>query len=81
MLDALQLVEDRKNISTRDVAITAEVSLLSVGGGFELAVVLDVDIPGVHPAVAMELAEAAHEVCPYSKATRGNIQVTLHVNE
>jgi lipoyl-dependent peroxiredoxin len=48
-------------------------------GGFGLAVELVVEIPGVDAAVARELVEKAHQVCPYSNATRGNIDVTLTV--
>lgn len=78
---ALQLVAEKRNIAIPNAEVTAEVSLLSDANGFGLEVDLTVHIPDVHPAVAMELAQAAHEVCPYSKATRGNIQVHLHVNE
>jgi organic hydroperoxide reductase OsmC/OhrA len=46
-------------------------------GGFGLAVELDVHIPGVDEATAQKIVDAAHEVCPYSNATRGNIEVTL----
>ncbi|HEV2968271.1 MAG TPA: OsmC family protein, partial [Candidatus Dormibacteraeota bacterium] len=46
-------------------------------GGFGLAVELDVHIPGVAEATAQKIIDAAHEVCPYSNATRGNIEVTL----
>ena len=48
-------------------------------GGFGLSVELDVDLPGVDAAVAQGLVEAAHQVCPYSNATRGNIDVALRV--
>ena len=50
-------------------------------GGFGLAVELEIVLPDLDPAVAQELAEAAHQVCPYSNATRGNIEVTLTVVE
>jgi osmotically inducible protein OsmC len=48
-------------------------------GGFGLSVELIVEIPGVDPATTRELLELAHGFCPYSKATRGNIDVTLTV--
>ena len=48
-------------------------------GGFGLAAALDLDAPGIRPADAFELMERAHEACPYSRATRGNIDVTLTV--
>ena len=58
--------------------MTAHVSFgPSEDGGFGLAVELEVSIPGVEPAQAQELVELAHEFCPYSKATRDNIVVTL----
>ena len=56
----------------------ASVSLGSTGdSGVGLAVELVSTVPGVDAATAQRLAEAAHEVCPYSKATRGNIAVTV----
>ncbi|HEX8868849.1 MAG TPA: OsmC family protein, partial [Lentzea sp.] len=48
-------------------------------GGFQLAVELFVTIPGFEQAVAEKLVEQAHQVCPYSNATRGNIEVALTV--
>jgi hypothetical protein len=58
------------------------VMLLSTGdGGFRLAVTLDVVLPSVSdPAAAIELVRAGHRVCPYSNATRGNIDVALTAN-
>jgi osmotically inducible protein OsmC len=50
-------------------------------GGFQLAVLLEVVIPGVELSLAQELADAAHQVCPYSNATRGNIDVQIVVEE
>jgi lipoyl-dependent peroxiredoxin len=69
-----------KGVDTADSTVTAEVSFgPSEDGGFGLAVELKVSIPGVDAAQARELVELAHEFCPYSKATRGNIAVTLTV--
>ena len=48
-------------------------------GGFGLAVALDLEAPGIDRAEAAELMARAHEICPYSRATRGNIDVTLAV--
>ena len=65
-------------LDTSDSNVTAHVSFgPSEDGGFGLAVELEVSIPGVDHAQAQELLELAHEFCPYSKATRGNIVVTL----
>ena len=67
-------------VDTSDSTVTAEVSFgPSEDGGFGLAVELKVNIPGVDEAKARELVELAHEFCPYSKATRGNINVTLTI--
>jgi organic hydroperoxide reductase OsmC/OhrA len=49
------------------------------GGGFALAVALDLEAPQIGRAEAVELMERAHEACPYSRATRGNIDVALSV--
>jgi Ohr subfamily peroxiredoxin len=67
-----------KGVDTSDSTVTAHVSFGSVeDGGFGLAVELEVSIPGVDPAQAQELLELAHQFCPYSRATRDNIVVTL----
>lgn len=67
-------------VDTSDSTVTAAVSFgPSEDGGFGLAVELQVEIPGVDKAKAQELVELAHGFCPYSKATRGNIDVTLTV--
>jgi lipoyl-dependent peroxiredoxin len=69
-----------QGIDTSDSTVTAHVSFGSTDdGGFGLAVELEVNIPGAEPEKARELVELAHEFCPYSKATRGNIEVTLTV--
>lgn len=69
-----------QGIDTSDSTVTAEVSFgPSEDGGVGIAVELKVEIPGVEPAKARELLELAHAFCPYSKATRNNIVVTLTV--
>ncbi len=60
-------------------AIDATIDLLTEHDGFFLRARLDVSVPGVDRAVARELVDAAHGICPYSKATRGNIEVELNV--
>lgn len=62
-----------------ETAVDAEVDLVNTDGAFSLEARLNVSIPGVDPAVARKIVDAAHEVCPYSKATRGNIPVTINV--
>ena len=59
--------------------VNATVTIGRDENGFGLAVELSASIPGLSAAEVRELLEAAHEVCPYSKATRGNIPVTLAV--
>lgn len=77
---ALGGVARREHIDVRDSVVKSSVDLGPVeGGGFGIAVTLDVSIPSLDTADAQRLVEAAHEVCPYSNATRGNIDVTLVV--
>ncbi|MBW8347901.1 organic hydroperoxide resistance protein [Bacillus sp. IITD106] len=75
---ALNLVASQKKKEI-DSITTASVSFLKdpEDGGFKIAVTLTVEIKGVSQEEAEELVEAAHQVCPYSKATRGNIDVEL----
>jgi Ohr subfamily peroxiredoxin len=79
---ALGVVARRAKADPGDVAIDSEVSLAPNGqGGFILGVALNVSLPGVvDQAIAVDLVRSAHEVCPYSNATRGNIEVTLTAN-
>ena len=75
---ALGGVARREHVDVRDSVIRASVDLgPTEGGAFGIAVTLDVTIPSVDTAQAQQLVEAAHQVCPYSNATRGNIDVTL----
>lgn len=60
-----------------DVAIDAEVSLNQAGDGYALSARLSVSLPGFDRDTAQALIEAAHQTCPYSKATRGNIDVAI----
>lgn len=76
---ALKLVAAQKKITTGPVHITAKVSLGKGDDGFGLAVELVGDIPELPKDQALELMHGAHGVCPYSKATRGNIEVKLSV--
>ena len=75
---ALAVVARRSKVSVDGSTVTAKVSIGPVGGGgFGLAVALEVHIPEVDEATTHTLIEDAHAVCPYSNATRGNIEVTL----
>ena len=79
---ALGVVGRRERAEVGDVSIDSRVSLLPTEErGFKLAVELDVTLPQVQdPELAARIVAAAHQVCPYSNATRGNIDVTLTVN-
>lgn len=67
-----------EKVQTGVTSVTAKVSIGSLeGGAFGLAVELAVNIPGVSIEEAQRLTERAHQVCPYSNATRNNIMVTL----
>jgi Ohr subfamily peroxiredoxin len=75
---ALLVVGRRQKVDVSESTVTARVTLGTIeGGAFNIAVVLEVHIPQVEAARAQELIEAAHAVCPYSNATRGNIDVDL----
>jgi osmotically inducible protein OsmC len=77
---AMGVVGRRMGVDTSASTITAHVTLGTIeGGAFSLAVELDVALPGVDRDQAEEVVKAAHEVCPYSNATRGNIEVALRV--
>ena len=62
-----------------DVSITSEVGIGPITGGFGIQVAMKITLPGFERAAAEALVAAAHKVCPYSNATRGNIDVTLTV--
>ncbi len=77
---AMAVVGRRKGVDTSASVVTARVTLGTVAGGaYGIAVELEVSIPGVDTDAVRELVDAAHAVCPYSNATRGNIEVGLVV--
>lgn len=79
---ALRLVARQEKADVSDSAVGARVSLGQIdGGGFGLAVELEITLPNLDHDAAQALAEKAHQVCPYSNATRGNIEVTLTVGD
>jgi lipoyl-dependent peroxiredoxin len=79
---ALGAVARRRQLEAGDIAIDSEVSLHpNEDRGFQLGVVLAVNLPSIEDEeTAVELVKAAHLVCPYSNATRGNVEVTLTAN-
>jgi len=77
---ALRLVGQREGIDVSGTEVSATVSLgMLPSGGFGIAAELDVAVPSVDRGTAESLVAKAHEVCPYSNATRGNIDVVLTV--
>ena len=79
---AIGAVARRRKLETDDVEITSRVNLSPTEDrGFGISVELDVTLPSIEdPEQAQDLVRAAHGVCPYSNATRGNIDVALKVN-
>ena len=79
---ALQAVARAQKVDIADSSVGARVHIGPNGeGGFELSVELEVTIPGLPHDQAQALADAAHQVCPYSNATRGNIDVKVSVSD
>ena len=77
---ALGVVGRQEKVDTGEISVTAEVGLNKDGEGFSLSVVLRVELPEeLQNESGRKIVEAAHQVCPYSKATRGNIPVELVV--
>ena len=78
--NALKGVARQQKLDVADSAVTLTVNL--VGGmatGFDFEVTIEAQLPGVDPEIARTVLEATHQVCPYSRATRGNVAVTLIV--
>lgn len=79
---ALRLVGREDKVDVSDSAVGARVSIGQLdNGGFGLAVELEVTLPNVDAETARRMTEKAHQVCPYSNATRGNIDVKLTVTD
>jgi lipoyl-dependent peroxiredoxin len=76
---ALALVARRAKVTVSESSVTAHVGIGAQGEGFGLAARLVVELPGIDRSVAEDLTAQAHQVCPYSNATRGNIEVVLEV--
>ncbi len=79
---ALNLVARQAKIRVKDTKVHATVGIgQTENGGFGLEASLDVEIPGIEKEVALELLAKAHQVCPYSNATRNNIEVKVNLVE
>jgi Ohr subfamily peroxiredoxin len=77
-LRALKLVARAQGVTLTDTAVTVDIGIgPGPSGGFALEAAIEVELPGVDEQIAQTLLERAHQVCPYSNATRGNIEVTL----
>ncbi len=77
-IGALRHVAGQKKVAVpADVAVDASVDIGPIPAGFGIAAKLVVHLPGMDRAVAQDLIDRAHQVCPYSNATRGNIDVEL----
>ena len=79
-LGAMKAVAGMKKITIpEDTSIDASVDLGKIPNAYGIAVRLDITLPGMEHAAAQDLVDAAHQVCPYSNATRGNIDVIITV--
>jgi lipoyl-dependent peroxiredoxin len=79
-LGAMKAVAGMKKITVpEDTSIDASVDLGKIPNAYGIAVRLDITLPGMEHAAAQDLVDAAHQVCPYSNATRGNIDVIITV--
>lgn len=77
-LGAMKFVGGQEKIAVpASASVTGTVGIGTIPGGFGIEVALDISLPGLDRSVAQSLIEKAHQVCPYSNATRGNINVTL----
>ena len=79
-LSAIKIVAARKKVKLpAELAVDADVDLGTAAGGYLIQARLNVNLPGIEHEVAQALVEAAHQECPYSKATHGNINVVTNV--
>ena len=79
-IGAMKVAAGKMKVSlSPDASIDAEVDLGLVESNYTLAARLNVHLPGIERATAQAIADAAHQICPYSRATRGNIDVAINV--
>ena len=77
-IGAIKAVAGTQKITVPEgTSVDASVDLGKISNGYGIAVRLEVTLPGMEPAAAQALVDAAHQVCPYSNATRGNIDVAI----
>lgn len=77
---AIKAMAGKEGLKPDSVEVTAHVDLHKNDDGFALSVNLNASLPGVSQEDAEKLVELAHQICPYSRATRGNIDVALQAN-
>jgi osmotically inducible protein OsmC len=75
---AILVLAKKHGLDGQAARVTCDVTL-NTDGGFSLAAALTVSLPGADPAALKALVDEAHTICPYSKATRGNVPVTLTI--
>lgn len=77
----LRFVGRQRGQDVADSAVTSRINVVPGAGGegFDLAAVLEIELPRVSAVTAKELVEAAHDICPFSRATRGNVPVDLRL--
>jgi hypothetical protein len=78
---SIDIESNRKVMLPADLAVDAEVDLGTTGGAYFLQARLNVSLPGLEREVAQALVDGAHQTCPYTKATRGNISVVTNLVE
>ncbi|SDS96144.1 organic hydroperoxide resistance protein [Actinoplanes derwentensis] len=77
---ALKRVASAQKVTLEDTAITVDVGIGPLPtGGFGLSVTIEAELPGLDEATAKAVLDAAHQLCPYSNATRGNVEVQLNL--
>ena len=79
-MGAIEVIASQRQIKLpAGIAVDAEIDLNADDGNYFLSARLNVSVPGVDPVIARELLEAAHSICPYSKATHGNLNVVTNL--
>ena len=79
-IGAMKVVAGKMKIALpAETSITADIGIGPIPAGFGIQATLNISLPGMDRAAAEQLVNAAHQVCPYSNATRGNIDVTLNI--
>lgn len=79
-IGAMGIAAGKSKISLpKDLAVDTQIDLANTNGAYFLQARLNVSLPGIDPETAKSLIEAAHQTCPYSKATRGNINVVINL--